>query len=230
MTTQTNTANPSSNRRTQRLTILGATSGVGRQLALLALDAGHHVTALVRDPTRMDICHDRLMVVSGDANDYAAVLAVVRGSDAVLCALGAPAFSSSKVRSQGTEHIVRAMQQTGVRRLICLSVYGAGDSREGLPFFLRYFLFPLYLRRPVAEHEIQESIIRQSEVDWTIVRPPFLTDGPLTGTYSHGFANDQEGLTLDISRADVAEFMLRQLDDRGYARHAVGISYARSAA
>jgi len=227
MTTKINGSHLS-NRNSQRLAILGATSGVGRQLVLRALDAGHRVTALVRDPARMDIDHDQLTVVQGDANDYAAVLGVVRHADAVLCALGAPALSSSQVRSRGTEHIVRAMNDSGVRRLICVSVYGAGDTREGLPFFLRYLFFPLYLRRAVAEHELQERIIAQSETDWTVVRPPFLTDGPATGAYAHGFANDHQGLTLDISRADVADFMLRQLDDRGYSGRAVGISYRRA--
>lgn len=118
------------------------------------------------------------------------------------------------------------MRATQVRRLICVSVLGAHESMAGLPFHLKYLLFPTYLRRPLREHEAQERIVRASGLDFTIVRPPFLTDGPATGRYTHGFVSGQEGLTLDISRADVADFMLRELEAKAYVGEAAGISYA----
>jgi putative NADH-flavin reductase len=214
-------------RAPQQLAVFGATNGVGRRLTENALDAGHRVTALVRNPSRMPLEHSNLTLIQGDATEFDAVQRTVRGSDAVVCALGAPALSRSRVRSQGTQHIVDAMGHQAVRRLLCVSVLGAGDSREVLTFGLRYLLFPLYLRRAVAEHERQEAIIRQSGLDWTIVRPPTLTDGPATGAYLHGFGNDRRDLSFDISRADVAAFLLGQLAHDRYLREAVGVSYAR---
>lgn len=208
-----------------RLAVFGATGGVGRELIALALQAGYDITALARDPARLDDAQQR--VVAGDATDYDAVRRTVTGADVVICALGAPALSRSKVRSDGTRQIVRAMEDEGVKRLICLSVLGAGGTREGLPFFLRYVIFPLYLRRAVAEHETQEAIIRKSGLDWTIVRPPTFTDGAVTGNYAQGFDNDMAGLSLKISRADVADFMLRQLGTDAHVHQSVGISYRK---
>jgi uncharacterized protein YbjT (DUF2867 family) len=208
----------------KKVAVFGATGGIGRHLVDLALESGFEVVALVRDASRLDE-NPRLQVHVGDMFDEDVVRRTVRGADAVFCALGAPAFSRSEVRSEGTKNIVHAMQEEGVRRLVCVSVLGAHESREGLPFFLRYVFFPFYLRRPVAEHELQERIIEESDLDWTIVRPPFLTDDAVTGSYAHGFGNDEPGLTLKISRADVADFMLRQLGSDDYLHQAAGISY-----
>lgn len=212
----------------KHLAIFGATGGIGRELVKLALDAGHRVTALVRDPDRMDLTDPKLSLVEGDVRDEAAVARVVHGTDAVLCALGAPALSSSRVRSEGTEAIVRAMEGEGIDRLVFVSVFGAHESREALPFFLKYLLFPLYLRRAVADHERQEDILQGTDIGWTAVRPPFLTDGDHTGAYAHGFGGEIQGLTLDVSRADVADFMLRQLDTDRYLRRSAAISYQKA--
>ena len=212
----------------ETLAVFGATRGVGLRLVAQALAAGHRVRALVRDPRRFALTHPRLEVLGGDALDPAAVLGTLEGADAVICALGAPALSRSKVRSEGTTRIVRAMEETGQRRLICVSVLGARESREGLPFFLRYVIFPLYLRRAVAEHERQERVLEESGLDWTAVRPPTLTDGPPTGAYAFGFEPPEMGrLTLDISRADVAHFMLEELGADAHVGRTVGISYRK---
>jgi len=213
-----------------RLALFGATRGIGRSVLEQALESGHTVTALVRDPSSFAFDHPRLEVIEGDATNAVDVERTIRGADAVLCGLGASALSRSKVRSESARHIVNAMERRGVRRLICVSVLGAHESRAGLPFFLRYVFFPIYLRRAVADHEAQEQIIRDSGVDWTIVRPPFLKDGPQTGDYAHGFDNDEVGLTLDVSRADVADFMLHQIASADYVGRAAGISYRKAAA
>ena len=214
---------PETAARTQTLAIFGATGGVGRAVVARALSDGHRVIALVRDPARLAAC-DGLTVLQVDACDAAAVHRAVEGADAVLCCLGAPALSRSTVRSEGTRNIVTAMAATGVTRLVCVSVLGAAESHDILPFFLRYLFFPLYLRRAVADHEAQERIIAESDVDWTVVRPPHLTDGPGRGHYTHGFGNDAADLSMTISRADVADFMLRQLSSPQYSRAAAGIS------
>jgi len=209
----------------RRLALFGATGGVGRRVLDLALAEGHHVVALCRDPSRLDVAHDRLTVVEGDVLDPDAVARVVGACDSVLVALGAPAMSKSRVRSEGTAVIVRAMQRTGVRRLLCVSVYGAAETYADLPWLYRHVIFPLYLRRAVADHERQEAIIADSDLDWTIVRPPNLTDGPRTGRYDAGFGSMQ-GRSLNISRADVADLMLRELATGQHAGQRVAISYA----
>ena len=211
-----------------RLALFGATGGVGRSLVKLALAAGHQVTALVRDPARLELAHPRLTLVSGEGSDAAAVAKVVAGADAVLVALGAPALSRSRIRSEGTKLIVDAMQAAGVERIVCVSLLGVADSRTTLPLWIRYGLFPLYLRRAIADHERQEEVLRASDLAWTSVRPPFLTDGAHTGRYAHGFATT-DGLKLEVSRADVADFMLAQLGSSTYLRRAAAISYARAA-
>jgi putative NADH-flavin reductase len=117
------------------------------------------------------------------------------------------------------------MESTGVRRLICLSSLGVGDSRSNLPFFTKYVIVSIFLRHAFADHERQEAIVRQSSLDWTIVRPPHLTDGSRTGSYRHGFAASDRQIAGQISRADVADFMLKQLTETLYLHQTPGVSY-----
>lgn len=224
--------NTSANQSTRsgHLALFGATRGIGRHVLDQALAAGHHVTALVRDPTRLDVRHPHLRVRTGDVTELAAVSPVVQGADAVICALGAPARDRRGVRAAGTRQIVRAMEDHGVRRLLCVSVLGASETRASLPFLLRRIVFPLVLDPAVRDHEAQEQLIAASDTDWTVVRPPTLTDGPRTGRYAHGFGTDFGGLTMKVSRADVADFLLREIDRDRYVRRMPGVSYAKSSA
>ena len=117
------------------------------------------------------------------------------------------------------------MEKAGVSRLVCLSSLGVGDSRNNLPFFTRYIVVGIFLRHAFADHERQEVVVRESSLDWTIARPPHLNDGPHTGTYRHGFPPTDRTIQGMISRADVADFMVKQLTDAAYRRQAAGISY-----
>ncbi|PJJ60230.1 NAD(P)-dependent oxidoreductase [Hymenobacter chitinivorans] len=207
------------------LLIFGATGGTGRQLVAQALDAGHHVTAFARTPAKLAITHPRLRTVQGDVLDYEAVLAAMPGHEAVLSALGAPATQKGAVRSVGTRHILQAMEASQVSRFICLTTLGMGDSRAALPFSYKYFIVPLFLRQAFADSEVQESYIQRSPLAWTIARPATLTDGVRTGTYRHGFPASASGLKIKISRADVADFMLGQLQEPTYLRQAASLSY-----
>lgn len=155
--------------------------------------------------------------------DPAAVEQAVRGQDAVVCALGAGAKGA--IRSEGTRNIVAAMEPAGVRRLVCQSSLGVGDSRENLNFFWKYVMFSMFLREAYADHIAQESQVTRSALDWTIVRPGAFTDGPRTGEYRHGFATGDRAITHKVSRADVAEFMLKQLADASYLRKTPALSY-----
>ncbi|WP_426059259.1 NAD(P)-dependent oxidoreductase [Hymenobacter sp. B1770] len=207
------------------LLIFRATGGTGRQLVEQALDQGHTVTAFARSPRKLDLQHARLRVFPGDVLNAASVQAAMAGQEAVLSALGAPAGHKVPVRSEGTRHILAGMQHAGVRRLVCLTTLGMGDSQAALPFSYKYLIVPLFLRSAFADSELQEALIRQSPVEWTIARPGTLTNGPRTGTYRHGFPATEKNLKIKISRADVADFMLQQLHDATYLRRAASLSY-----
>ncbi len=205
------------------LIIFGATGTVGRLLVEQALSQGHRVTAFARRPSALKLDHRDLTRRAGDVLDRGAVADAVQGHDAVLIALGAG--RKGGVRAAGTEHIIGAMARHGVRRLVCQSTLGAGDSRAQLNFFWKRIMFGLLLRPAYADHEAQEALVRQSGLDWIIVRPAAFTDGPATGACKHGFPPTEKALKLKVSRADVAGFMLRQLTDDAYLRQSPGLSY-----
>ncbi len=207
-----------------KLIIFGATGTIGRQLVLQALAMGHQVTAFVRDPARMaDIQHTNLTFATGDAFSATDVRKAMQGQDAALVALGAG--RKGGIRAEGTKNVLEAMQQTGVRRLVCQSTLGCGDSQGNLNFFWKNVMFGWFLKDAFLDHELQERHIRNSAVDWTIVRPAAFTDGPATGQFRHGFPAKDRSITLKISRADVAMFMLSQLDSDLYLRKTPGLSY-----
>ena len=208
-----------------KLLIFGSTGGTGRELLQQALEQGHSVTTFVRDPAKLDdIKHTNLQVVRGDVLDPAVVESAVAGQEAVLSTIGTGAKRTT-LREVGTRHIVEAMEKTGVKRLVCQSSLGVGDSRANLPFFTKYIIVAVFLRHAFADHEHQEVVVKQSSLDWIIVRPPHLTNGTRTGVYRHGFSTTDTRLKLKISRADVADFMLKQLTDDTYLHQTPGVSY-----
>ncbi|WP_017302488.1 NAD(P)-dependent oxidoreductase [Nodosilinea nodulosa] len=208
-----------------KLLIFGATGSIGRQVVAQALEQGHSVTAFVRSPAKLEVQHLDLRIVQGDVLDLPSVQQAVQGQDAVVCVLGSGQNLTSTVRSQGTRNIVRAMEAAGVRRLICQSTLGAGDSWGTLNFYWKYIMFGLVLRRVFADHQRQEDAVKSSPLDWTIVRPGAFTDGPRTGQYRHGFAGNDTTSQLKISRADVADFIVKQLGNDAYLHQTPGLSY-----
>ncbi len=157
--------------------------------------------------------------------DAVAVETAIQGQDAVVCVLGAGKQLKSTIRSEGTQQIIQAMQQVGVRRLICLSTLGAGESWSNLNLYWKYVMFGFILRQVFADHQRQEALVKSSGLDWTIVRPSALTDGPHTGQYRHSFPSSDRNITLQISRADVADFILKQLSDQSYLYQSPSLSY-----
>ena len=207
-----------------KLIIFGSTGSIGRQLVVQALAMEHDVTAFARNPRSLnDLEHPHLKTFQGDVYDIDAVNKAVEGNDAVLCALGAG--RNGGVRAIGTRNIIRAMEKSGIRRFICQTTLGAGDSKTNLNFFWRYVMFGFLLKKAYRDHELQEQHIRQSGLDWTIVRPAAFTDGKATGKYRHGFTPTDKTLKLKISRADVALFMLMQLATDMYLHKTPGLSY-----
>jgi putative NADH-flavin reductase len=208
-----------------KLVIFGATGTVGRQVVAQALEQGHTVTAFARNLAKLDIQHPQLGFAQGDVMDASAVEQVIRGQDAVVCVLGAGKQLKSTIRSEGTRQIIQAMEKVGMRRLICLSTLGTGDSWGNLDFYWKYVMFGFILRQVFADHERQEALVRNSNLDWTIVRPGALTDGPLTGQYRHSFPSSDRNIALQVSRADVADFILKQLSDQSSLHQTPSLSY-----
>ena len=206
-----------------KLLIFGSTGSIGRELVKQTLEQGHTVTAFARDPSKLGIQHTNLQVVQGDAMDLASVEKAVQDQEVVLCSLGGG--RKGTIRSEGTRNIIRAMEKAGVRHLICQTTLGVGDSQGNLNFFWKYIMFGLLLRPMYADHVSQEDYVRQSRLDWTIVRPGAFTDGERTGKYRHGFPSTDKTTKLKISRADVADFMLKQLADDTYLHKTPGLSY-----
>ena len=206
-----------------RLIIFGSTGSVGRLLVEQALQDNHLVTAFLRDPGKLAISHTNLTIIRGDVLDYQSVEKAMKNQEVVLCTLGAG--SKGTVRAEGTRNIVRAMESNGVKRLICQSTLGAGNSKANLNFFWKHIMFGMLLKQAYMDHELQENYVIQSKLDWTIVRPAAFTDGSRTGNYRHGFGPHEKGLTLKISRADVADFILNQVAQNTYLRKTPGQSY-----
>ena len=206
-----------------KLLVVGATGSVGTQIVTQALNQGHDVHALTRSQSTDRLKpHPKLTIVKGDPTDPATLSSDIADVDAVLVTLGGGLTGSP--RSQGTQNIIDAMRETGTKRLICQTTLGVGDSRPNLNFKWKYIMFGGLLRKPYQDHVKQEEIVKASETNWTIVRPSAFTDGPLTGSYKQNFGPEQLGLNLEISRADVAHFMLAQLETDDNVGKACGIS------
>ena len=210
-----------------KLVIFGATGTIGRHLVSQALTEGHQVTAFARTPNALvqpgDMAPENLTLLAGNVFDATSVANAVKDQDGALIALGGGLRGT--VRSTGTRHIIQAMEQHGVRRLICQTTLGVGKSWENLNFYWKYLMFGLLLRPVFSDHVTQEAFVKKSRLDWVIVRPGAFVDGPATGTYQHGFSPQKTNLKLKISRADVAGFMLRQLKDNAYLQQTPGLSY-----
>ena len=188
-----------------RIVIFGAAGATGRALVTQALTQGHQVTAFVRTPAKFELKHAGLNMVQGDVADDAAVERALFGQDAVLCALGAATpLKRDPTLVDGVDNMVRAMERGGPRRLIYLSFLGVRGGRSQLSLLGRYLVAPLILRNVVTDHEAKEHIIRRSSLDWIIVRPPRLINGPHTRVYRHGSDIKAASVIPMISRADVA--------------------------
>jgi putative NADH-flavin reductase len=202
-----------------RLFILGATGGTGRQLIDQALARGHEVTAFVRSPEKLGARREGPSVRQGDPRDAAALAAALPGHDAVLSALGPPGARRSTILPDSARSTVSAMQSAGIRRLLIVSAAILFEDIGLLAALLRRTL----LRNVVIGSGEMERIVAASDLDWTSVRPPRLTNGPLTGRYQVEDSRFPPGKRT-LSRADVAHFLLDELDRRAHLRQIVGIA------
>jgi len=209
-----------------RVLIIGATGGTGRQLVSQALERGYAVTALVRDPSRLQVDHPQLTVIQGDVLDQGSVDVAMRGQEAVLSALGHKRFFyPTRILSEGTRNILRAMETHSVPRLVCATSLGIGDSAGRMGLYYTLFVIPVILPFYFWDKTRQERLIARTNLEWVIVRPGALTNGEKRGRYRHGRHVGSFLLTVRISRADVADFILNQLESDTYLRTAAGVCW-----
>jgi putative NADH-flavin reductase len=227
-------------RKSMKFTVFAATGGIGSQIVEQALGAGHKVTAVVRDPQRLAERWDGIRLLSSDltAPESTTLMSAVAGAEAVLSGLGARSMAEVGVASQGTRAIAHAMQSTDVRRILVVSAAPVStfpsSGRPNPPrhdpgdgFFMRNIFGPLIsnvLRKVYEDLALMEDVLRDSNRDKTIFRPPRLTDRPLTGNYRMALGKNLRG-GLFISRADVAHAMLRALAPTATIKQTIGIAY-----
>ena len=201
-----------------KLLVIGASRGIGLETVKAALLAGHSVRALARSAASIPIQNTNLEKVSGDALDTDTIRNALKDVEAVIQTLGVDIspraiFQPTTLFSQSTRILVDAMKEAGLKRLIAVTGLGAGDSRGHGGLLYDAVVFPLLLSRVYDDKDVQEWIIRSSGLDWTIVRPGLLTNRPATGQYRVLTAPNDWRFGV-ISRADVADFLVRQIDDR----------------
>jgi len=220
-----------------KIAIIAATGGIGRQLLGQAIAAGHDVTAVARNPQNLSAVPARAVAADLASVDPASLQSAVAGADAVLSALGARTKADAGVAARGTKVVTQAMNAAGIRRIIVVSAAPIGtvpspgrphpprhDPGDG--FIVRYLADPI-VKRALREHYADlarmEDVLRDSDLDWTAVRPPRLTSKPVTGRYRTALGqNIRRGLF--VSRADVAHYMLSILDQAETFRRTVGLA------
>ena len=208
-----------------QLTIFGASGGAGQQLVAQALADGYPVTVLARNPDKLGQLRERLNVVVGDVRDAGAVAQAVAGSQAVLSVLGPTSNTPEFAVSRGMDHILAAMTAHGVRRLIVSIGAGVRDPLDQPTAVHAFFggLVKLLSRHAYEDMlRVNDTLRASTGIDWTIVRVPRLTDGPRTGVIKPGYVGKDLGTQL--TRADMAAFMLSQLTDLTYVGRAPAIS------
>jgi putative NADH-flavin reductase len=200
-----------------RVLIIGASKGIGLETTRQALDAGHYVRALARSATAITVSNPSLEKMRGDALKTEDVEAALVGVDVAIQTLGVglgDLFRPVHLFSDATRVLIAAMRSQVVKRLICVTGFGAGDSRASISCLQR-LPFQTVFGRAYDDKSLQEQLIKESELDWTIARPGVLTNGPRTGRYQilSEVSQWRNGI---IPRADVAEFLVRQIGDQTY--------------
>ena len=202
-----------------RVLIIGASKGIGLETTRQALQAGHHARALARSAGAIAISNPKLEKVRGDALKTEDVEAALIGVDVVIQTLGVglgDLFRPVHLFSDATRVLIAAMRTQGVKRLICVTGFGAGDSRASISCLQR-LPFQIVFGRAYDDKNLQEQMIKESELDWTIARPGVLTGGPRTGRYKI-LSEASQWRNGIISRSDVADFLVRQIEDQTYVR------------
>lgn len=200
-----------------RVLVLGANGRTGRLVVDSAIELGHAVTVLVRNGARFH--RSGVRVIEGDGLNGQDVLRAMQGQDAVVeCIGGVAPWKYQTLEREVMRHIVSAMDKTGARRLVVVSAMGVADSARQVPWWYRWLLMPTFLRGIIADKQVMESIVRESELDWVIARAPVLSDGPAIGSV-HVLEQGETGRA--VTRADLALWLVQQLQGKTYVGQAV---------
>lgn len=201
--------------------VIGASRGIGLETVKAALAAGHNVRAFARSAAGIPINDPKLTKIAGDALSRSDLEKTLSGADAVIQSLGVTApkdlIFGTTLFSSSTRVLVDAMQAANVKRLIAVTGAGAGNSRGRINPLYDYLMFPILLQRVYSDKDIAEEIIANSTLDWTIARPGLLTNGAATGRYK-ALPDMKDWRGGAISRADVADFLVKQLGDSSMLR------------
>ena len=207
-----------------KIIVFGSTGGTGIELIKQALKQGHEVTAFVRNASKVPFSDPAVKLIEGDALDLKSIQTAIGSNQAAISVLGVRLGQApGKVRSEGTRNIVTALSSTNVRRFVTVSTVGVGDSFNRLSFFARILLPKFIGAARLNEAGRQEEIIRQSSLDWTILRPTRLVDSDVVGKYQ--IANNlRTGMSSKLSRADLAAALLVQLETEDFLRQTLTIT------
>lgn len=221
-----------------KVVVFGATGKTGRTVALDLLAAGHEVTAFARDPAKFSKhTYEGLNLVKGDALDADAVASAVAGQDAVVVSLGdslnpvvlkfgarlgVKRNTPPNICELGTANVIAAMEAASVKRLICVTSYGVGDTRDRLSTVFKIWFRALQLGEQLTDKENQEKVVKASDLDWTLIQPVGLTDGAATGRWVESTTGDRRKRT--VSRVDLADFIAQTLEGGRYVRETVVLS------
>lgn len=202
-----------------KIVIFGASGRTGILTVYQALEKGYEVTAFTRKSASVTITHKNIRIIEGDILEYEKVKQAVEGQDAVISTLGVSSNKKNTILSDGTVNIIRAMNETGVKRFICMSSIGILKDDGGF-WFGKLFL-PLFLKNEFDDKKRQMHLIKSSDLEWVIIRPVSLTQSPKTGKYK---IYDYKPGSSKIPRSDVADFMLKLVTDKKYDRQMPAIS------
>lgn len=208
-----------------KMVVFGASRGVGLQVVKQALEAGHAVTAFVRSPEKFEVKHANLTVIKGDAMDAVAVESAIAGQEAVISSLGPTRPPVPRMMETAAKNIVAAMKKHGVLRLISTTGAGVRQPQDEPKFIDRFigFLLNLLAKEALLDSAENVKVIQASDLEWTVVRFPRLTDGQHTGKYQTGFVGKTSGTKL--SRADGADFILKELTEKKWLKTSPLASY-----
>ena len=207
------------------IALFGATGKTGTHILSQALQKGYQVRALVRDTAKLTVVHPHLTVVQGDALVAADVEKTIQGSDVIISALGHVKNSPAWIQTDATKNMVAAMKKYGVKKIISLSGAGVPFEKDKPKFIDNLVRTIMQLTVPsILNDGIEHAkVLQNSGLDWIVVRGPMLKDGAKKGGYKVTFVDKKSGIS--INRADLAEFMLAQIDDNTYLKQMPVVSY-----
>ena len=206
-----------------KIIIFGASGATGHELVKQALTYDHLITAFVRDPSKLNLKNKNLEIVQGDVKDYASVENAIKGHDAVLSALGvSKPLKNDPVVIEGVKNILLAMEKLNIMRFVYLSFLAVGQGRNDAGFLIKHVISRI-VHNEIEDHQEKEALIKASNREWTIIHPPKLTNGVKKGIYRIGENIKSTSFFPTLSRVDLADFMIKQLNDNRFLRKTVRI-------